>query len=355
MPRRTPRETLLIGDIFTKLAPRIGAQIHIEPKWRIVGQIIFKNGNRSYFRYNTLDLNPVGASDVAKDKDYAAFFMQHMGYPTVPHSKTFFRKEWGEAIGVHNRTIEDACAYALRIGFPVIVKPNSGSQGHGVALAYSQKELRAALRAIFIHDRIALVQPHLPGKDYRLVVFDNTLISAYQRIPLNVTGDGKSSIKTLLKKKQRDFVKAGRDTRIDLYDIRIRKKLARQKLTLDSIPQKGTSVFLLDNANLSTGGDAHDVTATVHPQFTELAIRLTRDMGLRFCGVDLMINGDIHTPPRPGLWHILEINAAPGLDHYARSGTQQRRLVENLYLQVLRHLESGRSDHPQKDSGIGTP
>ena len=54
----------------------------------------------SYFRYNTLDLNPVGASDIAKDKDYATFFMKKMGYPTIV-GKTFFSNEWAKAIGLN--------------------------------------------------------------------------------------------------------------------------------------------------------------------------------------------------------------------------------------------------------------
>jgi len=35
----------------------------------------------------------------------------------------------------------------------------------------------------------------------------------------------------------------------------------------------------------------------------------------------------------------LEINAAPGLDHYVRMGKAQRKIVEDLYLEVLKHME----------------
>lgn len=40
----------------------------------------------------------------------------------------------------------------------------------------------------------------------------------------------------------------------------------------------------------------------------------------------------------PRSCHILEINSAPGLDHYATSGAQQKKIVEDLYLQVLTHM-----------------
>lgn len=320
--------------MLQKLAPRIGAHIILEPEWKIAGQITFKSGKKSYFRYNTLDLNPVGASDIAKDKDYANFFMERMGYRVVP-GRAFYSREWCEAIQ-SPRTIHAAYAYARKLGFPLIVKPNSGSHGEGVFLVRNKKQFYRAMRFIFRRDRVALVQRVVRGRDYRIVVLDDTVISAYERIPLNVVGDGRSSIQELLRKKQRRFDAGSRDTRIKLDDMRIANKLGLQQLALRSIPERGARVFLLDNANLSSGGDALDVTKPIHPEFKKLAISLTRDMGLRLCGVDLMVAGDIRQ--RPKKYWVLEVNAAPGLDHYVKQGYAQRKIVENLYLKVLRSL-----------------
>ena len=331
------KESLILAKILRKIAPRIGATVLIEPVWNIVGQITFKSGRHSYFRYNTLDLNPVGASDIAKDKDYANFFMESMGYLTVPDSRAFFSDKWARAIGASRQNINAAYRYARKLGWPVIVKPNSGSQGVEVSLVHNAQEFFEAMRRIFKFDRVALVQKPVVGKDYRLVVLDDKIISAYERIPLNVVGDGRSTISKLLRKKQERFVATGRDTRIKTDDPRIAKKLKHQGLTFRSVPAKGKQVFLLDNANLSTGGDSRDVTTMVNPKFRKLAIDLTRDMGLRLCGVDLMING--HIGDANAEYWILEINAAPGLDHYAKISKAQERVVESLYLKVLKHME----------------
>lgn len=333
------KESLVLGKLLKKIAPRIGASVFLEPEWEIVGQITFKSGRKSYFRYNTLDLNPVGASDVAKDKDYANLFMERLSYPVVPDSKTFFSKEWAEAIGARRRTIDDAYAYAKRLGFPVMVKPNSGSQGSGVAIAHNRREFCRAMRAAFKLDRVVLVQRPVRGRDYRLVVLDDEVISTYERIPLHIVGNGKASIRRLLALKQRDFIAAKRGTRIKTEDPRITEKLKHQGFSFRSVPRKGERVFLLDNANLSSGGDARDVTAHIHSAFREFAIRLTRDMNLRLCGVDLMIEGSIENEPVTGKYWVLEINAAPGLDHYAKTGKTQERIVEELYLKVLRSLD----------------
>ena len=229
--------------------------------------------------------------------------------------------------------------YARRLGFPVVVKPNSGSQGVGVAVVHNRREFYRAMRAALKQDRVALVQSPVVGRDYRLVVLDEEMISTYERIPLNVVGDGRTSIQRLLEVKQRQFIAAKRGTRIKMDDPRLASKLKHQGLSLRSVLSRGERIFLLDNANLSSGGDAIDVTGSVNPAFRELAVKLTNDMNLRLCGVDLLVDGEISDPPVAGKYWVLEINAAPGLDHYAKAGKPQERIVEELYLKVLRSLD----------------
>lgn len=325
----------LVGNIFRKIAPRIGARIVMEREWKVAGQIIYKSGQRRYFRYSSLDLNTLGAAEVSKDKDFANFFMRRMGYPTVP-GLTFFAPEWAKAIS-SPRGIDAAYRYAQDSGFPVIVKPNSGSRGHGVALVHTRRDFYNAMRRIFKFDRVALVQTALTGRDYRVVVLDDKVISAYERIPLSVVGDGKSSIWKLLDKKQRSFNVNNRDTQLRMEDPRIRIKLAREHLSLESVPTRGRQIQLLENANLSAGGDAIDVTGIMHSEFRTLAVRLTKDMGLRLCGVDLLVSGEIVNPPE--LYWVLEVNSAPGLDHYVRTGRAQKQIIEDMYLEVLKHME----------------
>jgi D-alanine-D-alanine ligase-like ATP-grasp enzyme len=330
--RKTP--TPLLGTLFAKIARRAGAKVLVEPRWGIVGQIRFTNGRNRYFRYSTVDLNPVGASEIAKDKDYANFFLASMGYPTIP-GKTFFSKEWAAAIG-SREDIDAAYRYAKKIGFPVFVKPNSGSQGRNAAKVETKRELVRALRAVFKHDSVALVQKVVTGNDYRIVVLDGKVICAYERLPLSIVGDGRTSIRGLLRKKQESFIASSRDTRLKMDDPRYAEVLARSGLSLASVPEKGVRIPLLDNANLSSGGESVDVTSRMHQGWKKIAANITRDMGLRMCGVDLMLAGSITGAPGP--YVVIEINAAPGLDHYASSGKKQQRIVESLYTEVLKSL-----------------
>ena len=326
-----------LTNLIKKLAPKIGARVVIEPELGIAAQIIYKNGVVRSLRMYSLDLNHIASSSIAIDKDYAKFFMKKKGYPVAP-GKTIFENKWAEVVR-SNRTIQNAITHVRQLRFPLIVKPNSKSQGADVFLASNKKELISALRKIFRGDRVALVEKYLPGRDYRIVVLDKEVISAYERVALSVTGDGKSSILVLLKKKQKFFVASGRDTRINFKDKRILLKLKKQKLSLRSVLQKGQKIFLLDNANLSTGGDSIDVTNTIHQEFKKISINLTRDMGLRISGVDIMVTkGDITKNPKNCKYYIIEINAAPGLDHYVTTGKAQREIVEAMYLKVLKAL-----------------
>lgn len=326
-----------LAQLLIKLAPKVWAKVIMEPEWKIAGQIIYPNGVVRSLRMYSLDLNYIASADIARDKDFARFFMKKRGYP-VAEWKTFFENSWAKIIK-SNRTITTATKYAKQLWYPLITKPNSKSMGSGVYLASNEKELITSLREIFKGDRVAIVERYLPGKDYRIVVLDGEIISAYQRIPLSITGDGKSSILSLMKQKQKWFIASGRDTKINFTDPRIKIKLKKQWYTTQSILIKNQKIYLLDNANLSTGGDSIDMTNHIHPSFHKIATQLTKDMGLRMAWVDIMVrNWDITRQAKKQNYYIIEINATPGLDHYVTTGKAQRKIVETMYLKILKAL-----------------
>lgn len=297
-------------------------------------QITTASGRRIYFRGTNFDINSLGASEIARDKAYAAYFMKRLGYPT-PAGEEFFTKRWCSIIG-SRRNPEAAYRYAKHIGFPVIVKPNSKSQGSGVALVHTKREMAQAVNAFSQRENVFLVQELVIGNDYRIVVLDDEVISAYQRLPLSVVGDGRASVQELLRLKQKEFKRAGRDTVIPADDIRITNRLERLGLSRRSVLGERETVELLPNANLSTGGDAVDVTDTLHPHWRALSLRLCKDMNLRYCGVDVIVQGTLADPPSS--YVVIEVNAAPGLDNYASVGKRQRQVVENLYKKVLKAM-----------------
>jgi len=321
----------LLADLFKKLGKKLGIKVFVEKEWEIVGQLSYPNGIKRYFRGTTLDINTMGASEISRDKDYSKIFMKFMKYPVIPGEK-FYSNDWAQKIK-STQTIDKAWQYAKETGLPVFLKPNSKSQGVGVTKVHNKKEFYSIFHSIAKIDKVILVEQVISGKDYRIVVLDNEIISAYERIPLFIVGDGRHSIGQLLLNKQKDFKKSGREKTFSIEDIRLKINLKRIRRTFDSIPLKGEILRLLDNANLSTGGTSVDVTNVVHSDFKRIAIKLTKDMGLRLCGVDLIIANDITEPAKA--WYVIEVNSAPGLDHYAALGRKQQQIVERLYTKVL--------------------
>lgn len=325
--------SLTPASLISEIAPRLGIVVHLEPRFRRVGRLTAPDGRTFYFRGANVDLNTLGAVEIAKDKGYAGYFMGELGYP-VPEGRAFFSDEWCENHGSYlNR--DAACYYAEQLGFPVIVKPNSKSQGVGVQKVGNREDFYFAIDRVFneIKDTVALVQRPVVGEDYRILVLDDEAIAAYRRVPFCIVGDGQSTIFELMLRKQELFRSTGRDTRIKFDDPRIVAKLRTANLGFSVIPVVGEQINLLDNANLSTGGEAHDVTDVLHETYARMAVRLTADMGLRFCGVDIMTADPIDQPCSD--YTIIEINAAPGVDYYSQVGVEQERVVKSLYEKIL--------------------
>ena len=326
----------LAAELIAQAAPRHGLAVHLEPAFRYVGALVAPDGRRVYFRNTHFDLNGQGAAEMAHDKDYAAYFLRQLGYP-VPEGRAFYSDGWARAVG-SEQTIGAACAYAVTLGFPVIVKPNRESQGAWVARAHNRRELVRALQAVFrnARDRVALVQRPVAGDDYRLVVLDGDVVVAYRRSPLAVLGDGRSTVAALLERRQAEMHAQGRQTTVNTDDYRVGMALRRARRTLASVLAEGEALALLPNANLTTGGDAEDVTDVLHPGYRELAARVARDMALRHCGIDIITPDSVAAAP--GEYTILAVNAAPGLDHFAALGPRQLQAVERMYDRIAAAL-----------------
>lgn len=206
-------------------------------------------------------------------------------------------------------------AFAL-IGPPVVVKPAGGNHGNGVTLnIFTQCELEQAVALAAAYDDRILVEEQVTGRQYRLCVVNGRLVAGAERIPAHVVGDGLHTIAELVEVVNQDPARGcGHNrplTRLEL-DEAARLTLARQNLSRDSVPRAGHVVYIRDNANLSAGATARDVTVHIHPETVRQIERAVRLVDLDVAGVDVVIP-DITQPLADGHGAIIEINAAPGL------------------------------------------
>lgn len=249
-----------------------------------------------------MDQTSAISESIAQDKELTKRLLEAAGVP-VPYGRPVRNKD-------------DAWAAALEIGLPVVVKPQDGNQGKGVTVNIDQRlPLEAAYDAAAEFRDDVMVEKYLAGHDYRLLVVGDKLVAAARREPPTVIGDGTNSIRVLVDKVNQDPRRgAGHATsltKIRLDDIAV-SQLAQQGLTPDSVPQKGVRVILRNNANLSTGGTATDVTDDVHPDLAARAVDAARMVGLHVCGVDVICDTVLKPLEAQG-GGIVEVNAAPGL------------------------------------------
>jgi cyanophycin synthetase len=246
------------------------------------------------------------AADIASNKDLTKRLLGRAGIP-VPQ---------GEVV----RSAEDAVKVQEWLRKPVAVKPYDGSQGQGVSLnLYTPEQVAEAFRIAREYSEDVLVEELFVGRDYRALVVDGKLAAASERIPASVVGDGRRAIAELIEVENRNTLRGeGHNsplTKIEIDEV-MTAYLRKSGLSLEDIPPVGGRVLLRENANLSTGGTAIDVTDTVHPQIKRICERAAQVIGLDLCGIDLVLP-DISQPIRDGAAGIIEVNAAPGLRMHA--------------------------------------
>jgi cyanophycin synthetase len=278
-----------------------------------------------------LDSTSAVAESIAQDKELSKRLLEAAGVP-VP-------------IGRPVADAEQGWAAALEIGLPVVVKPRDGNQGKGVTVNISGREhFDCAFRAAAEHGAV-MVEKYLPGDDFRLLVVGDRLVAAARRDPPQVIGDGVHTVRQLVERVNADPRRgdghATSLTKIRFDDIAV-ARLAAQDLTPESVPVKGRRVVLRNNANLSTGGTATDVTDDVHPDVAARAVAAARMVGLDICGVDLVCE-TVNRPLEDQHGGVVEVNAAPGLRmHLSPSFGKGRAVGEAIVDYLFGRHDNGR-------------
>ena len=210
---------------------------------------------------------------------------------------------------------EDLAETIKSIGYPIVLKPLDGNHGKGASInVINWKDAVLGLEYAQKYSRRVIVERFITGYDFRVLVIDNKIVAAAQRVPAHVVGDGINSIEELIKivnsDPRRGYGHENVLTEIDI-DRDSLELLEKRNFTVNSIPEKDDIVYLKSTANLSTGGTSIDVTDMMHPENVFMAERISRIIGLDVCGVDIMANNLTQSLKENG-GVILEVNAAPG-------------------------------------------
>ncbi len=218
-----------------------------------------------------------------------------------------------------------------------MVKPADKDGGLGVFAELSSPEdvLQAYAKAAKLSSNV-LVERHVRGCDYRVVVFQGQVTFALQRLPAGVIGDGQRNVGELLLERNSLAIKEIPPRPIIVLDQEALRLLDRQGLSPVSVPFSGQQVRLRSAANYAIGGSIVVVTDEIHPDNARLAIRAAEALRLDLAGVDLIM------PDITRSWHesgaaICEVNGQPQLG---------RNSSAHLYGDILNALVPGNGRIP---------
>ena len=241
------------------------------------------------------------AVDIACNKEQTKKMLNEASIPVAKGDICYDEEDLQE-------TIDD-------IGYPIVIKPLDGNHGKGASINVTNWD--DALKGLWHakeYSRRVIVEKFITGFDFRVLVINNEVVAAAQRVPAHVVGNGKNNIQELIDITNED-PRRGYGHENVLTEITIDKSTERlienAGYTLDSVLTENETLYLKSTANLSTGGTSVDVTDLMHPENVFIAERISRVIGLDICGIDIMAPNLTQSLKENG-GVILEVNAAPG-------------------------------------------
>ncbi len=261
------------------------------------------------------DATAVISSTLARHKPSAAYILHISGLPVAQHFLV--------------RNSEEAIRHAEELGYPVVIKPADLDGGLGVKtnLQSAQSVARAFLAAAKLSQQV-LVEKHVPGRDYRILIASGEVFGVYERVAGGVTGNGRDAVTTLLERQNQERTAAGHNPCYSLqhdpcyslhpiaFDEEAKELLLDQHLDGNAVPADGQWVRLRGARDVKSGGLRIPVPLhQVHPDNLSLALRAARALRLDVAGIDLLIPDIEHSWLHTGA-SICEVNARPEMRQF---------------------------------------
>lgn len=272
------------------------------------------NENHSKFFYRTRgEAVSNEATTLVRDKEKTKQLLKENNLP-VPLGKEFNINE-----------LKSILEYSDEISYPVVLKPVVGYMGRAVFCDLKNEKELKEVHEYFTKSypyKKCIIEKQYYGDEHRIYVVGDEVVSAINRKPAHVIGDGTHTIQELIDKKneQRKTNPYLRDKPIKV-DYELKRNLKDSGLELDEVYSKGTKIELRKLSNLARGGEPHDVTDTLSDSIKELAVQAIKSMpNMSHGGVDIIV--DEHNISK-GV--VLEINATAEIvfHMYPVSGTPQ--------------------------------
>lgn len=201
------------------------------------------------------------------------------------------------------------------LSHPVIAKPNLGSRSrHTTTHINTEQEMLTAFRKARQLSPWVVIEEELVGFVFRITLIGGKLAGALRREPPFVIADGVSTVRTLVEKENRNPKRHNFVFHEIAFDAEADAELVRQKLSWESVPEKGGFITLNQKVGRGQGGSNTEMLPKVHPENVKLFEKLAQVLGDPLVGVDFIMQ-DVEKPwTEQKLCGAIECNSLPFLD-----------------------------------------
>ncbi len=291
--------------IWRDAANELGAEMRVAPG----GRFEFSLAGRHASVVNLMTPVPFAdraRSQVVNDKAAVYALLERAGIPVARHRIV--------AASDH----EAARDFLEHERGAIVVKPIRGGGGAGViGSILAPRQLEQALRSSATYADELLVERHVSGDSYRVLVLDGAVLDVVRRFPPVVVGDGSSAVRALMRREYVRRIESGGDLagykpfELDLDAI---FTLAFAGATPETVVPLGHLLSVKTATNYSGPERSETFRGELHDSLLAHVQNVARLVGLRLAGVDLVTNDPARPLTETG-GAILEVDV-PGLHHH---------------------------------------
>jgi len=253
------------------------------------------------------------------DQKYVSFKLATANGIPVPETKVY-------------TSYEEARAFMQKHG-SIVVKPSDAAHGHGVTVGVATEgALRRAVNFAMASSSngVVLLQQKVDGSDLRMLVIGGRFVAATRRIPASVTGDGKKTLRELIRYENETNPERGEndEKRLSLISLDASERFLGSRLDSE-IPAANEKVTVVGTANIGAGGLAMDYTDNVPAEIIAAAETFAQTVKIIACGVDFIWSEET------GKFYFIEGNACPGFCLHIEPAVGTSRPVDRHFVDVL--------------------
>ncbi len=290
---------------FHEMIKKIGEELDINvtllsDDWTT---ILEKNNEKHYITGYTFDSNSHALGNIIDDKGLFYDLLKSLNIPVIEQYVIF-----------HDYNKDEVINYFKKNNNELVIKGNIGNSGREVFKVDNEKDLFNIIDEQLIKQYSVSLCPYYHIKnEYRIVVLDNEVKVFFGKIKPMVIGDGKKKVRELAKE-------------YNSYYLSHEDEI----INPDYLPKDGETVEINFKFNLISGGKTFiNIEPNLKNKIIELAIKVTKEVGITFCSVDIINTCDDELL-------VMEANSGVKMDNFIKQNVSREEIAYNIYKEAIK-------------------